>query len=242
MNPNYNKYYNKYIKYKRKYINLKRTIRKESIKYPIRVYQGGNNKSSKKINEKFYFVHMTHNVLSLIKILKMGKILPGKDVSKKYRHFGVEDGFSEIFANVNFEDLDNLSYFPSSSIILSSKILNDYDVGFNKGWHGGTYKDTILLKKNDSKTVRTKKINKIKKFLKNPSSLPKIVQGIPFHTHEMLFSGPVQIKKYLLAVVCLSCTQKNTNKIKKSLKKYPKVKLITKNYPLPKIKELQMAN
>ncbi len=261
-------YHNKYIKYKRKYINLKRTISEESIKYLTK----GTNKSSKKLNEKFYFVHITKNSSRIIKILKSGELLPGARLPAKASGLNPYikelddtkfDPLSAVYFNIHFEDLNNLPFLQPYSIILSSKILDDYDVCFNDGWYGD-YPRTVcqkMLKKKGRKKVRIKtpkfgffetpipvELKEIKEYLKNPGQRSYKDPNNPMHlfwNHEVLVEGSIELKKYLLAIVCLKCTHKypnNIKKIKKLLKKYPKVKLITDDNSMPTIKELQMVN
>lgn len=206
-------YHNKYIKYKSKYISL----------------IGGYKKN-------FYFIHGTKSIASLYKILKDGKIELGKNVPVKYKKLGGDEELEYIYAHIYFEDLNNLTHMQDYSLIMSSDIIKQYGVCFNKGWTVGPTENSIIIYKKDDDITITKKINMMKKFIKNPSSLPqKIVEFGPFMHHEILFDEPIVLNKYLLGIVCLKCKDDTEfQKIKKIIEiKYPNVKIFTENYPFP---------
>jgi len=206
-------YYNKYLKYKSKYLSL----------------SGGYKRS-------FYFIHGTKNINTLYKILKDGKINLGSDVPKQFRYLAGDEPLNYIYANMYFEDLNNLSHMRDFTLIIHPDIIKHQKIIFNKGWQVGPSKDSIIINKKDDNNTITKKIKQMKEFIKNPSSLPQKVKEFgSFYHHEILFDEPIQLNKYLLGIVCLKCeNDPNFNKIKKLINtKYPNVKIFTDNYPFP---------
>lgn len=109
----------------------------------------------------FYFVHGTKNLNNIYSILKDGKIKLGKDVKQDQRMHSGNTPLPYIYANIYFNDIKNLSH---------PKIINDYNIIFNEGWTSFPSNNIILNQKN---------IKKVKKFVKNPTSLTPLVKEFP---------------------------------------------------------------
>lgn len=229
-------YYGKYIKYKNKYLDLKRqTVNTDLLK---------NSTNDMKYN--FYFLHATKNIDNILALLKKGKLLPGKDVNEKYRFLNYPDPMEYIFANIYFEDIQNLTHMRDYTLILSPDILTEQDAVFNKGWLGGPETSpigrSIYINKNDDIMTTSKKIKEFKEFLKDPSGIlpQRVVEFSPFHHHEIVFSQSIDLKNHLLGIVCHFCQDNpKFEKVKQIMhKKYPKAKIFTDNYPFPTLNEL----
>ncbi len=199
--------YIKYLKYKTKYINLKKNI---------------DNKYN------FYFVHMTKNFKNFKNIIKDGKIKIGSDIPIGDKYFSGYVDEPYIFANIYFNDLDNLEWFNDLSFIIKPEIIDSQSVELIGGW-GNLFIDKI--EPNDSKLVKIKKINKIKKFIVKPYGLPNIVLENPkFMQHEVRFNAPIDIYKYLEGI-SINYTDQDELKIK-----IKRIKKILKKYNLENIK------
>ncbi len=206
---------------------------KEYYKKKYKKYKNKYTQLTKKSHEKYYFVHFTKGLPSLLNILKTGYVKAGKDVAPKYRFFGGEEGCENIYANINFESLNNISYLPFYGIIISPKIINTHNIIFNKGWGGGFGKQ-IIIKKTQNKKTKNKKIKKIHKWLVNPK-LPKMIKSSEKMQHEILFDKSINIKKYVIGIICTHCTKYKIDKLKKALKKHPNIILIKQSQPMPKL-------
>lgn len=221
-----NDYYkHKYLKYKYKYIQLEHQ------------YQVGGKK------EKFYFVHFTKDINSILKILKDGYIHPGKKVPKKYRYFGDPDGMEDIYANIYFEDLDNLHYLPNYSLIINPDIIKTHNIVFHKGWGGGLFGKTITIKKNQQSKTKNKKIKEIKDWLKNIPRAKnitdhqyKFIKKKGMYQQEALFDESINVDNYVIGIICVDQNKNKVKKLNKLLQKYPDIKLITKYKGIPKLK------
>jgi hypothetical protein len=190
-------YQHKYSKYKLKMINL------------------NNQNGGTDIFNNILFIHNTFGYDNLISILKSGILKLGSKVDEKQRKLSGGIPMDEIYMNIYFKDLKNL---PSPcGLIFSSKLLEDYDVTINAGWKG---KKFVEIKKNDKK--KKNKINKVKKFLKNPKKilsekLTNILPGIM--THEVLFFEDIPIKDYLIGITDCGYTDKQKKEIQNIIKK-----------------------
>lgn len=93
-------------------------------------------------------------------------------------------------------------------------------------------KNSFHIKSTDSPLEINYKLNKIRHFLINPKSLPKILSGI--NSHEILFDHPIQLDSNLLAIVNLD--PQYFNKIKNIIKHKPYRDVIFWNEPMfPKL-------
>ena len=126
-------YYNKYLKYKNKYLQLKNI-----------------NQIGGSIN-KYIFVHNTTTYDNLIEILKTGEIKISSQVDVKRRIRTGESTHDFIYGNIYFYDIKNMTHFQDYSLILSPKLLQDYDMRFNKGWTG---KKIIEIKQKDKLKIK----------------------------------------------------------------------------------------
>lgn len=210
--------YHKYHKYKSKYINL-------------RQQSGGKNPN-------YYFIHDTKDINSIKSILKDGVLYAGKYIPVKKHKHGGDTQFDNVYANIYFEDLKNLSHMWSYAIILDPKIFTEYDATFNKGWG---IKPLELLKMDSTKNINTN-IKNIRKFIVNPVELPKIVRDAPgmLH-HEVLFKDKILLENNILGVVCNYCSDKDVKAIGDIIKNKPyhNIKIFTRNYPFPTLDELK---
>lgn len=196
-----------YYDYKKEYLVLKE--------------QYGGNKNG------YYFVHGTKNLANIYSILKDGVIKLGKDVAIENRMLCGESPSSYIYLNIYFDDIKNISGFFDYTLILHPKIMEKYDIRFFKGWGDSECNSFPLVKKN---------INKIKQFVKNPDSLAEVIKNFSgiLH-HECLVNKPINVKKYLIGIVCNNILPKDKNILLKKLAKYNyfNVKILDNNMPKP---------
>ena len=203
----------KYHKYKQKYLQLKRQL---MDKYP------------------FFINHSTKSPDSLMRILKLGKIRLGTQVRKKDRVLSGGEAQPYIFTSMYFPDLKNYNMVPSTVLILSSHVLNDYDAYFNKNWLYRPVSGSIKFDKNDDVSIKKDKLETAREFIKNPIELPlRLQQSDPFRHHELVFTEPLKIKKYLRGIVCYGCSEETIDEIREVLrkKKYGDVKIFNTNIP-----------
>ncbi len=210
-------YYYKYLKYKTKYNNI--------------IQSGGKQKYD------FYFLHGTKDWPGLISMLKDRVLYPGKDLPPKMRFLGGEETeLNNIYLNINFNDIKNMSYTFGLSLILHPKILYEYGIEFHKGW--GNF-GKIYIDKNDNKKIKNKKIKEIKNFLRDPVELPVLLRE-PIYNHQVLINKPIPLDGNLLGIICNGCPQDMYKSIKKALKSYKDVKIYTTSAPPPSIEELDI--
>jgi hypothetical protein len=223
----------------------------------IHMDKNNKNKCSimlKKIfGSNFYFVHGSKSN-NLESILESGKIKISTEVDDKYINFG---GYEFIYCWIKYDDIHvtcrNGGFW--NSFFISPIILLNEDVIFNSKWLGGPiqkeeltntkvnhiinspydskkefkeYQFSVYLNKNDSNTLRLKKLKKIKKYLLFYSSaLPEHLHGYSL-THEFLFPNEIDLKKYLIGMyISVSNTPTGENiSVREILKnKYSNVKL-----------------
>nr|WBF71210.1 hypothetical protein [Megavirus caiporensis] len=230
-------YKKKYEKYKKKYMNLKQQMKSECDIY------------------NYYFIHSTTDYNNLKDILESGIIYPGKYLKRDQQKLTVDSEF--VYANIYFEDLNNIPNLPDFGLLIHPKILYENGMYFHKGWTGPKEGD-IHIKTTNTPIQISKKLKQIREFIKNPLSLPKIIQNFPgTHHHEVYFDHPIKLNsENLIGIVCNYCdkaeynfetwekyqdtTDKPLRKLKKIIegKPYYNVKVITQNYPLPELKDL----
>jgi len=203
-------------------------------------------------NNNFYFIHGTKDTNSILSIINEGVIKPGKYVPVKRRLHGGDEPLDYIYTVAYFEDIHNLSHIWDYAIILSPILLRKYNVVFNKGWQGSPWINSIYFNIIDSEnyneqvvidTVETfnNKLNEVIKFIKDPNTLPKIIQDAPgLMHHEFLFSENIPLKDNIIGIVCNNCSKTNINKIKNALKKnsFYNIPIFTKNHPVPTLEQL----
>lgn len=181
----------------------------------------------KKYPFNFCFFHNTLKLDSVLAILKDGYIKAGTDVPKKYRTLGGEEGSEKIFGQIYFNDLKNTIPWGIASFIIDKNILCDMNVEFHIGWGGWNMKEEYKLNKTDKETVRKNKLDSIRKFLKNPSELPKILRESQINNHEIMFDKNISVKKYVVGIVYNFEDKKQLEKIQKLInKKKYNIKLI----------------
>lgn len=148
---------------------------------------------------RFYIVHSTLNADSLKNILIDGYLRAGKDV--KHEHILAEENLKYIYANINFNSLNNIDTIGGYKLFFHPSLVFDYNVVFNEGWQKYPTKDSIIIKKNYTIEKKIKLLRKIKKYLKNPTFYPqKLIDKAGYRTHEILFNKPISLKKYLIGV------------------------------------------
>ena len=154
----------------------------------------------------FFVIHMTKDKSNIYSILDSGILSLGKDVPPEIRNLWRDDeGQPYVFGNIYFKDLKNIEVVPNFTFIFSSKIFDDFDVGFNELWQGAITDKTIMLYKDDSKEIRAKKMKRIRSFLKKPFLLGDTVPIAGVSKHELVIDEPIDLQKYLIAVICDSC-------------------------------------
>ena len=202
-------YYNKYLKYKNKYLKLKN----------ITINQNGGNKN------EFIFVHNTTTYDNLLEILKTGEIKISSQVDSKRRIRTGDNSHDFIYGNIYFYDIKNMTHFQDLTLILSPKLLEDYNIRFNKGWTG---KKITEIKQKDKKKTKNKKLELVKEWLKNPIDLPEILRSdlSGFMLHEVVFNKNIPIDKYLIGITCNHCDETKINEIKKHTNN---IKIFTNN-------------
>lgn len=193
----------KYKKYKTKYLNLKQY----------------NNFIKE---HKFYITHRIMKFNNLLKVLKEGILKRGIDVPTSVHHM------ENIYGNIYFNDLRNIEYPSEYMLLLHPKIFLNYDIKIDKGWGVG---NIVEIKKNDISIKE--KLETAYDFIKNPvgllGTLDELTKGVGIMKHQIVIDGTIDLKEYLLGVICLE-GQKRERKIKKELdQKYPNVTFITEN-------------
>lgn len=188
-------YYQKYRKYKNKYITLK-------------------NKMN--ILNNFYLVHFT-TLKNLKNILKEGKIYPGKYLPKERWTLSGEP-LENIYMLIYFKDLKNIKKIPAYAIIMDPKIILKKRMIFNKGWGGIGGKD-IVIEPSDTASELEYKINEIKTYIENPSTLPPILQEVDIMTHQVKFDEPIELNNNIIAINCEKCDKsEDLDEIRKIIK------------------------
>jgi hypothetical protein len=166
-----------------------------------------------------------------------GAIYVGKKVKDRKGHGGTAE-LEDVYANIYFKDMHNISHFWDVSVVLHPKILHEYDAVFNLGW--GSRKNSVFFYKTDTPKEFNEKLDKVRELIKNPHTIPKIVQDAPgmLH-HEVTFPNDIPLKDNLLGIVCNHCPNKDISKIKNALKdnSYKNVMILDRNYPFPSLSE-----
>lgn len=217
----YEQYYDNYLKYKKQYRQMKR-----------------RTENTKDVNN-FYLFHSIQFPVAkkIVSIINNGYLLFGKDLDIEWRGLTGYSAEDYIYTNIYFKDLKNFEFaWGGGGLIFSPKLLDEQDIYFNKLWQVTPGKDSIHIKKEDTKEERNKKLILIKKFLKNPKIKKKLLDLLPpMMYHEVLFDKPIPIK-YLKAIICTSCKPTDIELIQQALdKKGLKIPVYTKNYPMPDV-------
>lgn len=113
--------------------------------------------------------------------------------------------------------------------IVNTCITIDKEIG-EKGnianvWQGWGYKPLIKIRYDDTDKIIKHKLAKVKKFVKNPVTLPKLLyKGLRNMHHEVMFNKNIDMHNYLLGIYMNGVDNSNTRKvitrIKKLLRKY----------------------
>lgn len=194
----YMNYFDRYIKYKYKY-----------------------NKFNKRMDSEynFYFIHMTKNFKNII---KTGYLKLGSDIPVKHKNLSGYVDEPYVFANIYFEDLDNLEWFCDLSLIIKPEIINSQIIQFIGGWGNLLVTE---INPQETKSEKIIKINEFKEYIINPYGLPDILLQAPkYRQHEVRFTSPINLHQYLDGVVIYYGNEdelvKKVKRIKKLLKKY----------------------
>lgn len=182
--------------------------------------------------DKYYLIHGTKSGNSLLNILKTGIVKGGVFVNPKYRMWsGDDDNVNDsIFCSIYFDDLKNIPFTFSISLLFSPKILKDLPFTFGKGW--GYDPSFESFKPSNTKSEFKKKIRKIRKYLKNPDLPQKLKEQTGLFHHELYTQKEVEISKYLVGIICYSDDEKFIEKLKKAIKKTGlNIKLFKTNIP-----------
>ncbi len=231
-----NHYKSKYLKYKHKYLNLKNIINSQHKQNDM----FGGTKSK---NKQFYLVHSTSSLNNLLSILDTGIIKLGKDVPKTYKKTLEKNPF--IYANIIFDNLinDHTKYL-DFTIILDPKILLDYDVKVNDGWNGTHFVD---LNKSDLKKLnQLDQLDQLYQLVNNFVNKTKLqinknMVSNPIYSHEVIFTKPINLSKYIIGVTCNDCVDSYPERFV-TIRKYLKrkglnhIKILPSNQAL-KLKE-----
>lgn len=176
----------------------------------------------------FNFLHMTKNFKNLKNILKDGSIKLGSQIPMEDKYLSGYNGEPYIFSNIYFKDLDNLEWFNDLSLIIKPEIIEEQSIIFVSGWGN---KIICTINPSDKHEEKINKLEEIKKYVSKPEDLPSVLLSSPkYMQHEVRFSSPINIKKYLDGIVI-----GYKNEIEKD-KKISKVKKLLLKYNLEKVK------
>ena len=168
----------------------------------------------------FYITHWTPKMASVYKILKDGYMIAGNDLPAKYLTMSYPgNSFDNVYGMMYFEDLKNMPFIIHPAMILHPNIVCK-GITFNQGWGGSgiTKKEQpITINKTDSKKTVVKKINAMRKYIKNPYTLNKMVIQWWDHHHEVLMPRKISVRKYVIGIVC---PKEDVKKLQSVIKKY----------------------
>lgn len=202
--------YNIYIENKWRYLNLtvsgggSKKNKSRKIKRETKNNNDNTNLESKEFRENFYLVHSTFSHASLLDILNDGFLRPSVQLKKQTYISG--EKLNYIYANINFDDINNIDTVGGYKLFLSPELFFDEGFVFNKGWFKYPVSSSIHVNKNETRYEKIKKLKIIKKYLKNPSFQPKhLIKNAGYRAHEILFDKEIDLEKYLIGVECDDC-------------------------------------
>ena len=180
----------------------------------------------------FYFVHQASRPDNFMDILKDGVIKLVKDVPIENRVKTGPEDLEYVYGNVQYNDINNLLELGNYSILIHPQISHDQDWIFNTHWGKYPMSDSTFFYKTDDVETKDHKFSKIKKYVINPN----FYEGTPLGKdtdltklgplgHEILFTEPIDLNKYLIGVVYHG-KKNDLKKVKTLLKKYPNAKMI----------------
>lgn len=169
----------------------------------------------------FYFLHAT-TYKNLKKILKSGYISAKNNTDIQF------GSGQDIYFSVYFDDIENIDRTFQYNLLLSPKIVNDYEVHFNKGW--GFKRDFVIINKNDNQV--NKKLETIHNYLKNPDLPNNLMKSLKITYHELFVEQDIPLEKYLIGLICY-CDNVVYEKIKRLLSKLKlnHIKVFNTNIP-----------
>lgn len=160
----------------------------------------------------FVFFHNTFDDnITLIKILNDGEIKIGSKISTKQRKLSGGEAMPYVFAMMQFDDLINLeNMYGGATLIISPKIIYDMDIYFNGGWRTMLDEKSIAIKKNDDTIHKKDKIKIIHDLLEYKM---KNKDRMYYMSHEVLFPKNIDIKKYVIGIICQDGTKQTIKQI-----------------------------
>lgn len=242
-------YEKEYKKYKLLYDNCKREIYMEKKRYG-RLAKNMKRKDCLYDKYDFYFYHYYHTDEALLNILKDGYLRPSNDI--KHRRFSpLGEKLYYIYTSMYIQEVERTHHF-GMNLFLHPKLIEDYGFIFNKGWTIEPNEESIVVNKDDPMSVRLKKVDEMKEWLGQIEESVEISPGYfskrdDIMGHEVLWSEPIPLRKYLIAVAFeqsvlepqKSNYQKNLKEIKRLLKKMDlDIPIIENPHQLPSLQEL----
>jgi hypothetical protein len=165
----------------------------------------------------FELYHRTRTIKALISILKDNVILMGNQVDAKKRYLSGGIPIPHVFMNINFLDINNVQDLISNTLIFDEHIIDKYDIAFNDAMWSHIRPESIIINHKSSSNIKRKKIEQVKQLIINKMNSAQF-KGMPnLLTHEVVFSKPVNVKKYLKKIICW---KKYKKLVEKTLKEY----------------------
>ncbi len=167
-----------------------------------------------KLKKCVYVIHSPLQFENLTGILVDGIVKLGTDIPEDLRNLSKYEPLPYVFGRFLFINVKE-TYIYWNCLIFDSEIMNDYNFYFNKGWFAGPTTDSIKFQKTDSLKKKLINICDAKEKIINHNSL-----GAPVMNHELIFSRPIDVKKYLRAIIFFSNDKNETMKISKLVNDY----------------------
>jgi hypothetical protein len=185
------------------------------------------------VESEFYFTHFVWIKDNMEKILEDGVIKLSKDIPSEMRPLsGPEDSLDYVYANIQFNDLQNLGNLGTCVLLLHPQLAYDQDWVFNTHWSKYPTNDSTFVYRSDSVTTKMN-LTKIKEYVYNPTFYAgtafgkgRDLQKLGKMSHEILFTKEIPLDKYLLGVIYEGEGDgDDIKKIEKLVKKYPNATL-----------------
>lgn len=217
--------YNIYVENKWRYINISASrggAKKKKTRKIKRENKESEDIESKEFKENYYLIHSTFSQASLSDMLSDGFLRPS--IQLKKQSYVSNEKLNYIYANINFDDINNIDTVGGYKLFLSPELFFDDASVFNKGWFKYPVSSSIHINKNDSRDEKIKKLRIIKRYLKNPTFQPKhMIKDAGYRAHEVLFDKEIDLEKYLIGIECDDCDIEPFKEILKD--RYPNVRL-----------------
>lgn len=177
-------------------------------------------KTKKDFGYDFLLFHNTYaNNLLIEKVLSDGVLKMGSELLIDERRMSGGESQPYIFTLIEFADIENLEHkYGAPTFIISPEILYDATAYFNNNWLSYVDDKSIVINKDDEIIHKKDKIKIIYNYLKyqKDHKEEKIASGkmySPYETHELLISKNIDIKKYIVGVICFDKNVDNIQKI-----------------------------